>query len=67
MKIYKRPANLVFDTENQDIIIPEFIPPLEVMENPMVHEVTDMMTIDFLSQFFEKSKKRTHLIFENFG
>ncbi|MBE7649248.1 hypothetical protein [Tenacibaculum finnmarkense] len=67
MKIYKRPANLLFDTDNTDVILPEFIPILEVVKFPLIHETTKLMTVDYLKKFFEKSQKRSHMIFENLG
>ena len=64
MKILKRPDNIIFDTENPNIM--EFKP---TFPNLLIPLSENILTNDYeyLKEFFQPQNNVTHPIFSNFG
>lgn len=64
MKILKRPDNIIFDTENPNIM--EF-KPTDLKRAIPLSETSWKFEYDILKEFFPSQNNITHPIFSNFG
>jgi len=65
MKIYKKPANLIFDTECPDQIMFNRAP--VIMPTPLHQVIATKSEWEFLSEYFAPKEEVQHPIFNDFG